>query len=142
MQQCQFACGGGWRGLALGAAVLVLAAGQAAAQQPPTYAQRIKEGELLAERLCRSCHVVGNLPDGTATAGIPSLRGIAARKDQTAERIRQILINPHPPMPDVRLSNPEIDQLIAYIDSLRPESAGKPLVPRGSSGKPIYPDPT
>lgn len=99
---------------------------------------------MIAERLCSSCHVVGDaLGGGIANAGVPTFRGIANRPEQTAERIRNVLIMPHSPMPDVRLSNPEIDRLIAYVDSLRGPAAGPPLVPRLSPGKkPQYPDPT
>lgn len=119
-------------------------AGNVAAQgPPPTYAQLVRDGERLAIRLCQGCHVVAGASDAAASAGIPTMRGIANRPDQTAERIRNTLINPHPPMPDVMVSFPEIDRLIAYIDSLRADSSGPPLVPRNQDrSKPVYPDPT
>ena len=130
---------------ALAAAALIGLAGQAWAQgAPPTYEDLVREGAMIAERLCSSCHVIGSAPGGgIANAGVPTFRGIANRPEQTAERIRNVLIMPHSPMPDVRLSNPEIDRLIAYVDSLRADAAGPPLVPRRSPGaKPLYPDPT
>lgn len=115
-----------------------------AQKMPPTYEELVKEGTVIAERLCSSCHITASGSGGaTAREGLPTFRGIANRPGQTATRIRNVLILPHSTMPDVRLSNPEIDRLIAYVDSLRSESAGPPLVPRSSpGGKPLYPDPT
>jgi|LNFM01.1.fsa_nt_gb mono/diheme cytochrome c family protein len=133
-----------WRSI-LSAGIIVCLAGTASAQKaPPTYEDLVKEGAVIAERLCSSCHVMADgVGPGTAKEGLPSFKGIANRPDQTAARIRNVLILPHATMPDVRLSNPEIDGLIAYVDSLRAESAGAPLVPRRSlGGKPQYPDPT
>lgn len=125
-------------------AVLVFTADAARAQgAPPTYEQLVKEGSVLAQRLCSSCHLVDNRSDATANVGVPTLRAVANLPGQTATRIRNVLINPHPPMPDVRLSNPEIDRILAYIDSLRTKDAGPPLIPRTSPGaKPVYPDPS
>lgn len=118
------------------------AAAQTAAP-PPSYAQNVKDGQALAERLCRSCHVVGNQPASTAEAGIPSFKAIANKPGQTAAHIRGVLIAPHPPMPDVQLSRAEMDRLIAFIDSQRAPSAGPPLVPRTAPApKPVYPDPS
>lgn len=110
---------------------------------PPTYEQLVKEGTALAERLCSSCHLVESVKDSVAQAGVPPMKLIANMPGQTAQRIRNVLIMPHAPMPDVRLSNPEIDRLLAYLESLRNSTSGPPLVPRKGDGeKPQYPDPT
>ena len=127
------------------AGVMACVGGSASAQgMPPTYEDLVKEGAVIADRLCSSCHMMANGRAGvTAKEGVPTFNGIANRPDQTATRIRNVLILPHDGMPDVRLSNPEIERLIAYVDSLRQESAGPTLVPRRSPGaKPQYPDPT
>ena len=58
------------------------------------------------------------------------MRGIANQPGQSAERLKHFMLNPHPPMPDTRLSFAEVDRLIAYLDSLRSDNAGEPLVPR------------
>lgn len=136
--------GGVWRSI-LSASVVACLSGTASAQKaPPTYEELAKEGAVLAERLCSSCHVMPNgVGSGTAKEGLPTFTGIANRSDQTATRLRNVLILPHATMPDVRLSNPEIDRLITYVDSLRARTGGTPLVPRRSpGGKPQYPDPT
>jgi mono/diheme cytochrome c family protein len=111
-------------------------------KMPPTYEELAAEGETLARRLCSSCHAMSGNAGATATAGVPTFGGIASKPGQSAEHLRHIFINPHPPMPDVQLSNPEIERLLTYIDSLRPAGAA-PLVPRSSRGaKPVYPDPS
>lgn len=138
------AIGGGVIGLLAAGVLLVIgpAAVMAQPKMPPTYEELAAEGETLARRLCSSCHAMSGNAGATATAGVPTFGGIAAKPGQTAEHLRHIFINPHPPMPDVQLSNPEIERLLTYIDSLRPAGAA-PLVPRGPrGGKPNYPDPT
>ncbi len=134
-----------WRWLAIASALLVITDIPVLAQQkaPPTHAELVAQGAELAHKLCIACHVVGEQSGGTATVGVPTFRGIANAPGQSAARIRNVLLNPHPPMPDVRLTNPEIDRLLAYIDSLRAAAAGPPLVPRRDGvAKPSYPDPS
>jgi mono/diheme cytochrome c family protein len=131
-------------GLIATGVVIAVASGAVMAQNkmPPTYAELAAEGERLAQLLCSSCHAMSGNAAGTATAGVPTFGGIAAKPGQSAEHLRHMFINPHPPMPDVQLSNPEIERLMTYIDSLRPAGAA-PLVPRTSRGaKPVYPDPS
>lgn len=143
-----------WRGVrpvAAAAALLPLltvawavpAAAQATPPKAPPFDVLVSEGQKLAVRLCSTCHLVEGQTAGPTTAGVPSIRTIANRRDQSAERIRNVLINPHPSMPDLQVSRSEIDRLTAYIDSLRGADAGPPLTPRSSPGaKPVYPDPS
>ncbi len=112
----------------------------AQSKQPATTAMMVADGRHLAERLCQGCHLMDDKPGATVPAGIPSFRSIANTPSQSAERLRQLMLNPHPPMPDIRLSYPEIDRLIAYIDSLR--KVAPPLVPGERVDKPVYPDPS
>jgi cytochrome c len=108
-----------------------------------THAQMIDAGRVLAERLCQNCHVTGPGSTAVVPAGIPTFRGIANAPRQTADRLRSIMLNPHPPMPDVKLSYPEVDQLIAYLDSMRAPSAGPPILQeKDKRSKPDYTDPS
>ena len=110
---------------------------------PPTYTQLVKEGAALAEKLCSSCHLMEGLNGASINASVPPFKTIANVPGQTAERLRNVMINPHSGMPDVRLSNPEIERLTAYIDSLRGDAAGPPLTSRKNPGvKPQYPNPS
>ncbi|MFO1060091.1 MAG: c-type cytochrome [Dongiaceae bacterium] len=74
-------------------------------------------GHVLARHWCTSCHVVEAGGPGSDTA--PSFAAIAADPKMTPERIRGFLAKPHPPMPNPPLANSEIDDLAAYILSLR-----------------------
>lgn len=112
----------------------------AQSKPPATTAQLVADGRGLAERLCQGCHLMDDKPGATVPAGVPTFRSIANTPTQSADRLRQLMLNPHPPMPDTQLSYPEIDRLIAYIDSLR--EVTPPLVPRERGNKPVYPDPS
>lgn len=99
-----------------------------------------ERGQRLTTTLCIACHVGENGGNtASAVAGIPTLRQIATKPGQSAERIRAALIAPHAPMPDMQISLPEIDDILAYLDTLRPEGAKPLLEPRGEGKK--YPAP-
>ena len=51
----------------------------------------------------------------------PAFAEIANKPDATPEGWRTWLQDPHPPMPNLSLSNYEIDDLIAYISTLKSE---------------------
>jgi hypothetical protein len=97
----------------------------------------------LAQTLCTNCHLIEGVARDTVTVGIPSFSGIANKPGQTGAHIEQILIAPHAPMPDMKLSYPEIQNLIAYIDSLRIDRSLPPLQPSTNPPeKPKYPTPS
>ena len=106
-----------WRAFAGFAAGLAMAAGVALAQ--PVGDGDAAQGRQTAERLCTSCHVSDSSSSATVPAGVPTLRTIANKPDQTAERIAGMLIDPHPPMPNTRVTREEINDLVAYLQSLR-----------------------
>ena len=54
-------------------------------------------------------------------ADVPSFAAIAARPDNSAERIAGRIIIPHPAMPGVQLTVAEIRDIVAYIQSLKPQ---------------------
>jgi len=101
-------------------------------------------GKVVADRLCVSCHVVAQDSSNSVPAGVPTFTDIANRPQQTAQRIRGILIEPHPPMPKMHLTRVEIEDIIAYLDELRDKASGPPLLPRFKEPgpKPVYPDAT
>ncbi|WP_448206896.1 c-type cytochrome [Azospirillum sp. sgz302134] len=83
-------------------------------------------GRRIADRWCTSCHVVesgsGQTSAGqTGTRGtdaVPTLASIARDPRRGPDWLRQWLTSPHPPMPDLNLSRAEIDDVIAYLQSL------------------------
>jgi cytochrome c len=77
----------------------------------------IARGQVLATKWCANCHLV----DGaTATDTIPPLKAIAAGPSGLPDPLRMFLTQPHAPMPPLQLSNQEIEDLIVFIQSLKP----------------------
>lgn len=82
-------------------------------------------GREVAQKLCVNCHIVG--PNGSAAPenpdvvnpAIPTFMAIAEMPEQTESAIRGFLIDPHPPMPDAQLTAHELDNIAAYIMSLK-----------------------
>lgn len=92
------------------AMLLILAAGVAHAGDPAN-------GRRVAERWCSSCHVVAGR-GGTDAA--PTLESIARDRRREPDWVRQWLSAPHPPMPDPNLTRAEIEDVVAYLESLAP----------------------
>jgi len=73
-------------------------------------------GRDLVMRSCISCHA----PEATksATDGAPPLSFVAKDNKQNPAWIRGWLMDPHPPMPGIMLSRKQIDDIIAYLNTL------------------------
>jgi len=99
------------------ASAVVLLSGLSAAATPSSAAD-VELGGQLARQWCASCHVLPNNPGQTALQGPPSFRAMA-RGNQTADQLKVFLMKPHGAMPPLTLSRVEIDDLIAYIETLR-----------------------
>ena len=80
----------------------------------------MKEGGRLAKQWCSDCHLVG---DGQTAGGdaAPTFASIAETADERSDDLRAWLADPHPPMPNLNLTVREIDDLLAYIESLAEE---------------------
>lgn len=77
-------------------------------------------GKEVAQKLCVNCHIVE--PGGAANEvnpSIPAFMAIAKIPNQTESAIRGFLIEPHPPMPNIQLTAHELDNIAAYIMSLK-----------------------
>lgn len=77
-------------------------------------------GRQVAQKLCVNCHIIE--PDGKAKVvnpAVPTFMAVAAMADQSESTIRAYLIDPHPPMPDPKLTTNELDNIAAYIMSLK-----------------------
>jgi mono/diheme cytochrome c family protein len=71
-------------------------------------------GRKLANAWCANCHAFPGSNQATAT-GAPSFTAVAANKTMTALALRAFLQTPHERMPDLHLSNSEMDDLISFI---------------------------
>lgn len=83
-----------------------------------TAAAKAERGKFLARHWCTSCHVVER-EGGHGTDAAPPFPKLADDPAYTEARLKGWLTAPHPPMPDPGLSRREIDELTAYIISLR-----------------------
>ena len=81
----------------------------------------LENGLRVARALCATCHLIGETPNATVPADVPSFESIANRPDQSTQRLTNWLIEPHAPMPNVHLTRLEIRDLAGYILSLRKE---------------------
>ncbi len=73
-------------------------------------------GRQLVLQSCSSCHDTGTT--ATTTDGAPPLSFIAKDNKLRPAWIRGWLMDPHPPMPGIMLSRKQIDDIIAYLNSL------------------------
>jgi len=72
-------------------------------------------GAKLARQWCANCHVIDRSGGEIVQQGPPSFRSIGL----TSNQLRTFLSNPHGAMPDLALTRTEIDDVIAYIETLR-----------------------
>lgn len=87
---------------------------------PPALAQGDPAtGRQLALSWCTACHVV-DLEGHGADAG-PALPVLLGDGKRTPDEIRGWLADPHPPMPNFDLSRQEIEDIVAYLQSLTGE---------------------
>ena len=101
------------------AAVILLASaacGPAMAQDPLGSPAM---GAELARMVCADCHAIGPGERGTDLTGAPAFQDVADQSSATALSLRVFLLSPHLTMPNFALSDDQIDDLIAYIHSLR-----------------------
>lgn len=76
-----------------------------------------EHGERLAKQWCTGCHLTGvDQPTGGDAA--PPFSVIAETASDRNDDLRAWLADPHPPMPNFNLTRWEIDDLLAYIESL------------------------
>ena len=83
-------------------------------------ASAVTRGRETAERSCAGCHAMDGGRGGTIQGTpVPSFRAIAGRPNMTAERLQALVTTPRHPMPAIPLGLGEINDVVAYIRSLR-----------------------
>jgi mono/diheme cytochrome c family protein len=85
-----------------------------AAAAVPSLAADPDEGRRLAERWCSSCHVVSS-SQTKGQDGVPSFAKIGAARELDERALTAFLSSPHPRMPDMALTRPELAALVAWI---------------------------
>jgi mono/diheme cytochrome c family protein len=94
--------------------------GLALASASPAEAGSVARGKAIAERWCVLCHVVGPNQSSAPADGAPSFLELSKTAAENDTKLRSFLVAPHPPMPNLSLSRREIDDVLAYIASLKP----------------------
>ena len=97
-------------------AVMLFSLVLAAPTAHPARADAAK-GSQLAQQWCAGCHVTGGKPASNLQQGPPSFSTIGHAL--TADQLRAFLSHPHGAMPDLSLTRAEINDLVAYIETLR-----------------------
>lgn len=99
------------------ATVLILLTCAFAPARSAEQAGLAEDGRRVAREACAQCHLVAGA--GKPEVEAPSFAAIAAMPSTTSVAIKVFLKTPHGAMPDLILSEGEIDALAAYILSLR-----------------------
>jgi len=89
---------------------------QSACAQPTGDRER---GRALGQDWCSSCHLVSPDDGAVVNEAVPSFQAIAERRSTTSGDLRLFLQTPHIRMPTDSLSVVQIDDLVAYILSLK-----------------------
>ena len=85
----------------------------------PTHAAGlISSGKEIAIKWCSSCHLVTDAQENTS-ADVPSFGVIGKKYREEINALGAFLADPHPPMPNFSLTRQEIQDLMAYIGSLK-----------------------
>jgi mono/diheme cytochrome c family protein len=118
--------------LATLAAVSGCATAPPAARKAPILDASADRGRFLVLRSCAGCHAVGSLgesPNGSA----PSFPAVRLRYNTLSleRRLAEISKNGHVEMPPIYMSDAEIKDIVAYIETIEPsDSAAEPARPR------------
>ena len=91
---------------------------------PGATAQEIgnaERGKMMASRLCSECHYTGAYDAESTNAKAPPFRAIANTRGMTAMALGVWMQTSHPTMPNIRLNPETLDDIIAYIRSLKSE---------------------
>jgi mono/diheme cytochrome c family protein len=99
--------------VALAGALLAPAAALAQQEGDPAAGRR------LAEAWCSGCHVIGPGASGPASDAVPTFPAVARMPSTTGMSLRAFLLTPHARMPDIQMSREQVDDIAAYILSLR-----------------------
>ena len=92
----------------------------------PVRQDAVSRGQVFVTTACAGCHAIGR-DDASPLAEAPPLRDIAARRDpeSLADGFADGLVTSHPAMPEFVFRASEIDDLMAWLETLN-----RPVSPR------------
>lgn len=109
-------------GASIGFAALVLASAGMSHAGPVTSAPDPAHGKDLAQRLCSNCHLVSDTQE-QVNVDVPSFGEIANMQGQTEGSVMAKIVIPKHPMPVIPITKAELNDLAAYVMSLREPAA-------------------
>ncbi len=104
------------RAMASAAAVILLMVTTASVAQEPGDVHR---GRMLAEMTCAECHAIGKNQVRSRNGQAPTFAALANAPGMNAMDIRVALRTSHREMPNLALSNDQVEDVAAYILSLK-----------------------
>ena len=99
----------------LAGASLAVVAGAATAQELGD----VKRGQNLAESVCAACHAVQKGAPRSRNGNAPTFETLATTRGMTPMAIMVALRTSHREMPNLVLKNQEVDDIIAYLATLK-----------------------
>jgi cytochrome c len=102
----------------IAALLIIRLHGASGATPSPSAREAAAHGHALAEAWCSACHVVDKFAIAIGQRA-PAFVAVAAQPSTTALSIRVFLQTSHEPMPNFILKKQDIDDIAAYILSLR-----------------------
>ena len=96
--------------------LILLAASFATVALPALAAADANAGRQLVLASCSSCHALN--ASRNASDGAPPLSFLAKDNKARPAWVRGWLMDPHPPMPNIMLNRTQIDNIIAYLNTL------------------------
>lgn len=105
--------------LIAGAVSLAIMAGAARAEDT---AEAVAKGRSIVEANCARCHAIGK-DDTSQHQDAPPFRVVVTRypPENLAEALAEGIVSGHPDMPEFVFEPPEINAIIAYLDTLGPD---------------------
>lgn len=79
----------------------------------------VEGGHELARAWCTSCHAIEPGQIAGPFAEVPSFTEVARQSSTTASALNAFLTTPHGDMPDVKLTDRQLSDIVSYIMSLR-----------------------
>ena len=78
-----------------------------------------KRGEAMAKAVCAECHAVEKGAGGSRNGNAPRFQTLATTRGMTPMALMVALRTSHKEMPNLVLKNSEVDDIIAYIETLK-----------------------
>jgi len=101
--------------------IVVTAIALLALPAPAVAAGKPGQGRAIAAEHCVKCHAIPDYSDNSGLDIAPTFAALAAELDGDGEaRFRRFLARPHWPMRQFTLSPSDIDNIVAFMQSLRP----------------------